>query len=278
LGWEYETMPELAEVEYFRKRWDPGLGRTVRAVHLDPRSRVGRGLDSKALSKALAGKKLLSSHAAAKQMAFRFSGGVWIGVHLGMTGRLEGGDAEREPTKHDALVLEMSGGKHLVFVDPRQFGRVQFWQGEGEPTWWAKIPPAILSDDFTVGALAVFLRRRARTSIKAVLLMQERFPGIGNWMADEVLWRAGFHPQAKAGDFGPRAIRKLHRTLRAVCADAMRVIGKDWSDPPKSWLFNHRWADGGVCPKTRQPLHREEVGGRTTCWSPARQQLGAERR
>ena len=56
--------------------------------------------------------------------------------------------------------------------------------------------------------------------------MQERFPGIGNWMADEVLWRAGFHPQAKAGSFGPKSVRKLHATLREVCAEAMEVIGK----------------------------------------------------
>ena len=42
--------------------------------------------------------------------------------------------------------------------------------------------------------VADFLQRRARAPIKAVLLMQERFPGIGNWMADEILWRAAIHP------------------------------------------------------------------------------------
>jgi len=172
----------------------------------------------------------------------------------------------------------MSGGKELVFVDPRQFGRVQLWQGDGVPPWWEKIPPAILSPDFTVGVVEVFLRRRARTAIKPVLLMQERFPGIGNWMADEVLWRAGFHPQAKAGSFGPKSVRKLHATLREVCAEAMAVIGKDWSDPPDTWLFNHRWKDGGRCPRSKKLLVREDVGGRTTCWSPERQVLGAERR
>jgi formamidopyrimidine-DNA glycosylase len=271
-------MPELAEVEYFRKRWNPGLGRKVVGVRLNPKARVGRGVDARALAKALTGAKLIESLAAAKQMAFRFTGGAWLGVHLGMTGRLEAGDAEREPTPYDHFQLTMAGGKELVFVDPRQFGRIQFWQGEGVPPWWAKIPPAILSDAFTPGLVAAFLRRRARTSIKAVLLMQERFPGIGNWMADEVLWRAGFHPEAKAGAFGPKAVRKLYATLRTVCAEAMAVIGKDWSDPPDAWLFNHRWQDGGRCPRAKKPLVRAEVGGRTTCWSPTRQVLGAERR
>ena len=271
-------MPELAEVDYFRRRWDVGLGRKVAGVTLNPKARIGRGVDAKAMSQALKGAKLLESFAAAKQMAFRFSGDVWLGVHLGMTGRLEAGDADREPTPYDHFKLTMTGGRELAFVDPRQFGRVLFWQGDGLPEWWAKIPPAILSAEFTVGVVVVFLRRRARTAIKPVLLMQERFPGIGNWMADEVLWRAGFHPQAKAGSFGPKSVRKLHATLREVCAEAMEVIGKDWSDPPDTWLFNHRWKDGGRCPRTKKPLVREDIGGRTTCWSPTRQSLGAERR
>ena len=271
-------MPELAEVEYFRRRWNPGIGRKVAKVFLNPKARIGRNVDTKALTKALTGAKFVESFAAAKQMAFCFSGDVWLGVHLGMTGRMEAGDADREPTPYDHFKLTMTGGKELVFVDPRQFGLIQFWQGAGVPPWWSKIPPAILSPEFTVGVVEVFLRRRARTAIKAVLLMQERFPGIGNWMADEVLWRAGFHPQAKAGAFGPKSVRKLHATLREVCAEAMEVIGKDWSDPPDSWLFNHRWKDGGRCPRSKKPLVREDVGGRTTCWSPERQVLGSERR
>ncbi len=270
-------MPELAEVEFFRRRWNPGLKKAVRSVHLNPKARVGRGLAVKILSHALVGKMLESSLAAAKQMAFRFEGGAWVGVHLGMTGRLECGNAKRAPTPHDHFVLTMSGGTELVFVDPRQFGRILFWQGDGLPPWWEKIPPAILSDAFTVDVVHAFLRRRARTPIKAVLLMQERFPGIGNWMADEVLWRAGFHPKAKAGGFGPKAVRKLHTTLHQVCTDAMDVIGTNWSDPPDSWLFNHRWKEGGRCPRSKKPLVRENVGGRTTCWSPERQKLGAER-
>jgi len=153
-------MPELAEVDYFRRCWDPGLGRKVAQVSLNSKARVGRGLDKQAMTRALVGAKLVESLAAAKQMAFQFSGGIWIGVHLGMSGRLECGDATREPTKYDHFVLTMTGGKQLVFVDPRQFGRILFWQGPGVPPWWEKIPPAILSDEFTVGVVGAFLRRR----------------------------------------------------------------------------------------------------------------------
>ncbi len=271
-------MPELAEVEYFRRQWDAGVGKKVAGVSWHKTARVNRGLNTTKISRLLKGAIFYSSHAAAKQMAFRFSKGIWIGLHLGMTGRLERGDNQRAPTPYDHFVIKMVGGTNLYFVDPRQFGRVQFYQGEGVPDWWAKIAPPILSKDFTVSVVEAFLKRRARAPIKSVLLMQERFPGIGNWMADEVLWRAGFHPAAKAGKLGPIAIKKLTATLKKVCADAMRVIGKDWSDPPSNWLFNHRWSDGGKCPHSKEKLKRTVIGGRTTCWSPTKQKLGAERR
>ena len=271
-------MPELAEVEYFRKRWDGALGREVASVDIHPRARCCAGLKAAALRRALVGARLIRSQAAAKQMAFIFSGGAWLGVHLGMTGSLVVLAKGEAPGRHDHLVLRFRGGPDLAFRDPRMFGRIRLWVGEGEPPWWSGLPPAILSRQFRTDDVAAFLRRRARSPIKAVLLLQERFPGIGNWMADEVLWRAGFHPKAKAGRFGPESVRRLHATLREVCRDALRVIGKDWSDPPDSWLFNHRWEKGGRCPRTRSPLLHATVGGRTTCWLPARQVLGAERR
>ena len=210
-------MPELAEVEYFRRRWQPGVGRKVAKVFLNPKARIGRGLDVKAMSKALTGTKLIESFAAAKQMAFCFSGNVWLGVHLGMTGRLEAGDADREPTPYDHFKLTMTGGKELAFVDPRQFGRIQFWQGVGVPPWWEKIPPAILSPEFTVGVVEVFLRRRARTAIKVLV-----YDGQGFWMC---------HKRLSSGKFAwwPDG-EQPGRTLQACELQVLLMAG----DPSRS--------------------------------------------
>lgn len=271
-------MPELAEVEYFRKQWNPGMGKIVKEISINKKARVFRGQKIDNFIKLMKNSRLNSSAAAAKQMVFLFNKNLWLGIHLGMTGRMECRSKNQKPIKHDQLIFKMSSGRQLVFNDPRQFGRVLFFQGEGVPPWWAKIPPAILSKEFKESDVAAFLKRRKGSPIKAVLLMQEKFPGIGNWMADEILWRAGFHPSARAGNFGPKSIHILYRKLHEVCRDAFRVIGKDWSDPPPSWLFNHRWEKGGRCPKTKVLLERKTIGGRTSCWSPARQKLGAERR
>lgn len=265
-------MPELAEVEFIRKRWDLALNQVVTRVVMRGNSRLLRGVDTKLLAKTLTGATFLSSEAAAKQMLFRFSGDAWLGIHLGMTGELRLQPSDYTPVKHDHLVLFTE--KHaLVFTDPRMFGRIQFSVGPEAPKWWSSIAPAITSPEFTVQAVADFLARRKRAPIKAVLLMQERFPGIGNWMADEILWRAEIHPKRLSGSLSEEEIKALHRETRWVAREALRTIGKDFRDPPKSWLFPHRWEDGGVCPKTGVPLKREEIGGRTTCWSPGRQKL-----
>jgi len=268
-------MPELAEVQFFRKRWDPGLAQKVIAVLLHPKASVFRGCDIAQLAASLTDSTLLSSAAAAKQMLFRFSGDTWLGIHLGMTGELTIQPADFAPRKHDHLVLRQRD-RSLVFSDHRMFGRIQFSLGPSAPDWWTSIAPAISSDSFTVDSVANFLRRRARSPVKAVLLMQERFPGIGNWMADEILWRAALHPKQPAGTLTTEQITTLHRECRWVCRQALKIIGNEGDalrDPPKTWLFPHRWEDGGRCPKTGAKLLREEIGGRTTCWSPARQKL-----
>jgi formamidopyrimidine-DNA glycosylase len=273
-------MPELAEVEFFRKRWSAGHGAKVLAVQLHAEKKLFRGCDPAKLKRRLTGAKLLGSETAAKQMLFRFSGDNWLGIHLGMTGELRVEPPGYTASKHDHLIL-VQPKRQLVFNDPRMFGAVLLHEGREPPAWWTRIAPAILSSAFTVEAVATFLRRRARAPIKAVLLMQERFPGIGNWMADEILWRAAIHPQRAAGLLRAAEIRSLHRECRKVCRLALDTIAGEakYLPPdlnahiPQSWLFWHRWENGGLCPRTKQPLVREEIGGRTTCWSPARQKL-----
>lgn len=280
-------MPELAEIEFFRKRWSIGHGARVQGVLAHPQARVYRDCDVALLKRSLAGARLTGSEAAAKQMLFHFAGGGvprgsrgWLGVHLGMSGELRVEPPGYAPTKHDHFVI-VQAKRQLVFNDPRMFGGVRFHVGPQPPDWWTRIAPPILSEHFTLPVVTAFLRRRGRAPIKAVLLMQERFPGVGNWMADEILWRAAIHPRRLAGSLRPAEARVLHRECRFVCRGALKYnAGVGGRMPPTlnafmpdSWLFNHRWRDGGNCPRTQKPLAREEVGGRTTCWSPARQKL-----
>ncbi len=276
-------MPELAEVEYYRKIWNPGLNRKISNVFLHARSRNFRDCNTRILKRHLTGSFLRYSEARGKQMLFRFSGNNWLGIHLGMSGKLirtplkvnrKRGSLPFNQERHDHLVL-LQARQALVFSDYRMFGLIRFHQGDSIPSWWSSIPPSLTSQAFDRNALETYLSRRHQSAIKAVLLAQERFPGLGNWMADEILWRARIRPHCQAGRIRGKKLNDLFSAIKSVCGDALKVIGDDWNDPPDSWLFNHRWEKRGTCPKTGKALHRETIGGRTTCWSPAWQRWPA---
>ncbi len=258
-------MPELAEVEYYRKRWDPGLGRTVLSVEIQARKRVFRDATVIPLARALAGQTLQSSRASGKQMLFEFSGGFWLGIHLGMTGKLRMDPPGSTAGPHDHFVARQASGT-LVFEDPRQFGRLRCDQLPEPPAWWIAMAPPVLSKSFSTERVREFFQRRRRTPVKAALLMQERFPGIGNWMADEILWRSRISPTRLCQTLSASETRRIWRNTRFVSRAALRIIGRDFSDPPASWLFQHRWKAGGLCPRDGARLERKEVVGRTTCW------------
>jgi hypothetical protein len=172
--------------------------------------------------------------------------------------------------------MKGSSGKvqaSLVFSDFRMFGRVLFHAGDSLPPWWTSIAPAISSSDFTRECVAEFMKRRSGITIKAALLMQERFPGIGNWMADEILWRACIHPSRRCGDLAEDEIAVLHSVCVWVCKQALTIIGTSFADPPPTWLYHYRWQDGGKCPLTGAALQRETIGGRTSCFCASRQKM-----
>ena len=258
-------MPELAEVEYYRRQWDCGVGARIVAVQLHAQKRVFRGCDTREIRWRLTGSRLIQSSARGKQMLFHFSGRSFVGIHLGMSGTLRVEPAGFRAGKHDHFVLQQSKWA-LVFGDPRMFGRVRFHHGETEPPWWTRGLPEIGSNMFTAGFVADFLQRHRRAPIKAVLLLQSGFPGVGNWMADEILWRAQIAPRTPAGRLGLEQQSALRRSTRFVCREALRIVAPDFSDPPRSWLIHQRWKPGGVCPRHRVPLERDTVGGRTTAW------------
>jgi len=270
-------MPELAEVLYFSRRWLPGRGEKVVRVHLHPTKRVFRGTSTNELHRRLPGEKMISGETHGKQMLFRFGRESWLGVHLGMTGKLSAERPDHVPGKHDHLVV-YTRQRALVFRDPRLFGRIRFARSPRPPPWWTSLPPGVLSREFSRRRLASVVRRRGRTPLKALLLLQEFFPGIGNWMADEILWQARLDPRARAGSIPAAALAKIHGKIRKVSREAIRIIGRNWSDPPRSWLFLHRWENGGTCPRCRRRLLRQAVGGRTTCWCLACQKPALSRR
>jgi len=258
-------MPELAEVAFYSKKWVPGLGDKVTEVVCRERARIYRTAEPAAIRRGLKGRKLTGIETKGKQMRFLFEDAS-LGLHLGMTGKLLVKKGGHEPGKHDHLVIRQQK-RSLVFRDARMFGALKF-SASAEPEWWISLPPEVVSRGFTLKAVEDYLRRRKGSTLKAVLLQQEQFPGVGNWMADEILWRCKFHPARKAGTLNEEESEVFWRETKQLCRDALKIIGDKYGRPPASWLFRHRWRRGGKCPREGTALERATIGGRTTAWCP----------
>jgi formamidopyrimidine-DNA glycosylase len=188
---------------------------------------------------------------------------------MGMSGWFETVPKDDDPPRFWKLELT-AGGRRVAFCDIRRFGRVRLMQDPlGEP------PISALGFDPLVGLppaaeLGRLLAKRS-APIKAVLLDQSLFAGVGNWIADEVLFQAGIRPHRLARDLSKADVAKIRRVLHAIIARAVKVDA-DSSKFPKSWLFHRRWdhrgeralADGSA-------IVRETIGGRTAAWVPKRQ-------
>ena len=278
-------MPELAEVEYFRKNWEIGKNIPILNVFVNKEKRLFRNVDfiKYNFPNCLKGSKLLKSMRKGKQLCFLFDNDKWLGLHMGMTGTLYNTNAnntsrnnytfrlnERDLSdKHVHLTIVLKNGFNLNFKDPRMFGNVRFQCSNESPLWWRSLPIEIISSKYTFIYMDKYFAKRLTRNIKSTLLLQDGFPGIGNWMADEILWRSQISPHRKYLDLSKPKKKRLFRNVKEVCIDALNVISEKWEKPPDSWLFNHRWANNGICPKTNKPLKREKLNGRTTCWSPS---------
>jgi formamidopyrimidine-DNA glycosylase len=274
-------MPELAEVELSRRIWTPGLDHKIRAVDTHPKVRIFRDSPASEITEALTGTTFLSSRSHGKRLFCTFensaSSPLHLEIHLGMSGRLYLAAPDHPATKHDHLILRQRD-LSLVLSDYRQFGRAVLHR---EPEPWSKLPPEVLEKAFTLPYLRRLLARRTRTCVKAILLDQSCFPGVGNWMADEICWRMRVHPAAPIAEID---LPSLLKETRFVCRGALRHIAdKNESAlalgrkgfaaggyvplvPPPSWLFQYRWKPHSSCPRCRQTLSRDTIATRTTAW------------
>jgi formamidopyrimidine-DNA glycosylase len=166
--------------------------------------------------------------------------------------------------------IAVENGRHLALTDPRRFGRIRL---QGDPEHEA--PLRGLGFDVLEGLprtrdlVPLFGRRAA--PVKAVLLDQSLFAGVGNWIADEVLYQAGLDPRRPACSLSRDEVERLRARLQAVVHRAVSV-GAEAARFPRTWLFHHRWGrEDGARTARGEPIVHLTVGGRTTAWVPSRQ-------
>ena len=111
-------------------------------------------------------------------------------------------------------------------------------------------------------------RLRARHAVvKGVLLDQSFAAGVGNWIADEILYQAGIDPRKRANELSLPEVRRVRKKLQDIISFAINV-GADDEKFPGTWLFHYRWGKKAAKDGRGKRIEFITVGGRTTAWVP----------
>jgi formamidopyrimidine-DNA glycosylase len=260
-------VPELPEVERYRSLAESAaLGRAITEVIAPDAWYLKRATSAESVSAALIGQQFVKARRRGKLMMLDTQDGSVLGLRFGMSGRLlvdgEAGVDEliysgrRADARFERFAVVFAGGGALSMNDPRRLGGVEL-----DPDVTRLGPDALgLSLPELREALA-----GGRIALKARLLDQAHIAGVGNLIADEVLWQAGLSPLRVAGEMTTPAVKRLHTHLTSGLSMLIERGGSHTGD-----LMPHR-RPGGVCQRDGGALRRSRVGGRTTWWCPKHQ-------
>jgi formamidopyrimidine-DNA glycosylase len=254
-------VPELPDVEGFRRALADGApGKRVRSVAVLDRALL-RNTTPQGFGRALHGGAFGEPRRHGKWVLAPV-GEVCVLMHFGMTGSLEWADSGRPRHRHDRVVL-LCGASELRYRNMRKFGGIWLAR-DGRQRDRVTGPLGPDAQDLRRDDLHDLLARR-RGGIKAALMDQRLIAGIGNLLADEILWRARLDPRARCSS--------LRRSRRDAVYDALRAtiresIPRGRVPHGPNWLTRVRDEREPRCPRCGSRLRKATVAGRTACWCP----------
>jgi formamidopyrimidine-DNA glycosylase len=255
-------VPELPDVEGFRRVLaEHATGRPVQRVDVLDEG-VLRGVTPRRFRERLRGCRFAEPRRHGKWLIVPTDGRPVLLAHFGMTGSLhwvpDGGEA-RHP--HDRVVFVLPDGE-LRYRDMRKLQGLRLAaDDEVEEALGGLGPDASTVSRAQLRDLLAGVRRQ----VKPALVDQSVLAGLGNLLADEILWRARIHPRRSCADLTPDDLARLHTAMREVLR---RSVPTGRVPPRGSWLTGHRDERPGACPRCGTTLCHGRVGGRGTAWCP----------
>jgi len=255
-------MPELPDVEDARRFLAAHtVGQRVERVEASA-PEIVRNTTVQGLGRSLVGHRFEQPRRHGKWLLAATDGPIVV-LHLGMTGSLRWSGPAEEPDAHDRVVFVLERGKLRLHM-PRKFGGV--WLAAG-PESLEEITGPLGTDaaEVTRSELGALLERR-RGGLKSALMDQRLLAGVGNLVADEVLWQAGLHPARAARQLDDLEVDGLHAALRRVLEHS---VGHGRVPRHDGWLTGVRDLHDPACPRCGTRLEKATVAGRTTWFCPS---------
>jgi len=184
------------------------------------------------------------------------------------------------PPKYTLLIFtNPTNGYTAYFCDPRKFGSCHLaddWSALDELA-----PDALhCCDDNSIvqDHILPALSHQSR-GIKAILLDQKKaVSGVGNWVADEVLYQSHLHPDQTHLTSAEAA--HVFATLQSIVQTAVACLVEHDTHYPQDWLFAYRWTKQQAGSKDAQgrTLTFLQSGGRTSAIVASIQKLDKSRK
>jgi formamidopyrimidine-DNA glycosylase len=138
-------------------------------------------------------------------------------------------DRTKAPKKHQ-LYVEFDDGSALVCTVQMYGGLSAFREGENSNGYYltAKEKPSPLTDSFDY---EYFLSLRTdmtnKLSAKAFLATEQRIPGLGNGVLQDILFTSGIHPKRKMPLVTEEEYEKLFHTVKSLLKQMTELGGRD---------------------------------------------------
>jgi formamidopyrimidine-DNA glycosylase len=133
------------------------------------------------------------------------------------------------PDKHQ-LLLQFDNGSSLVGSVQMYGGLSAFQEGQNDNKYYliAREKPSPLSGDFNESYFeSLFDEGTAKLSLKAFLATEQRIPGLGNGVLQDILFNAKMHPKKKAGTLSAADRRVLFDSIKKTLSEMTAKGGRD---------------------------------------------------
>ncbi len=185
------------------------------------------------------------------------------------------------PAKHQ-LFLELEDGSALVFSVRMYGGIMCFYEGENENPYYliVKEKPSPLIDEFSEEYFSAVMDQPEfqRMSAKAALATDQRIPGLGNGVLQDILYNAAIHPKRTMETLSDSEKESLYssikNTLQSMADQGGRDTEKDLFGNPGGYAT--RCSKNTVdqpCPKCGAIIEKASYMGGSIYFCPGCQKL-----
>ena len=138
-------------------------------------------------------------------------------------------DLEKSSPKHQ-LLLEFDDESALVCTVQMYGAVLVFREGTYDNKYYliAKEKPSPLNDRFDKTYYdSLYTEELGKLSVKAFLATEQRIPGLGNGVLQDILFHAGIHPRRKMITVTEKEYTDLFHSVKDTLAEMTRLGGRD---------------------------------------------------